>query len=91
MAAYVGGLQPLHFVRQYGLEQAFFNGQLAVARYLLENGIKIHGNVCERCGRENKPINGYKSFHTTTIFSHKEKDYLADLLRTFLDAGWHPN
>lgn len=87
---YVERLQPLSIVRQYGLEQASFGNQPAVARYLLESGAELHSNVFERSDSGERPCHGVLS--SISIFTNvHQPETLIPLLQVFLNAGWHPN
>jgi ankyrin repeat protein len=81
---------PSQGVRQYGLEQASFGNQATIARYLLKQGTILHVNVFERsCPYPEHPEKlGGKA---VSIF---DKDRLQDpleLLKVFVEFGWHPN
>lgn len=80
---------PSQAVLQFGLEQASFGNQPAVARYLLERGTILHDNAFLRCelGQVIKPGVSPKE---TSIFDRGRDDPIA-LVQAYLDFGWHPN
>ncbi|KAJ5008454.1 hypothetical protein K4K48_000007 [Colletotrichum sp. SAR 10_66] len=83
---------PSQAVLQHGLEQASFGNQPAVARYLLERGTPLHGNVFSRARRVKTKDRSYLA--DVTIFDRTQsgrEDTLIPLIRVFLDFGWHPN
>ncbi|KAK1846934.1 nacht and ankyrin domain protein [Colletotrichum chrysophilum] len=77
-------------VLQFGLEQASFGNQPAVARCLLERGTLLHNNVFGRGEFDRHSKSRYPS--DVTIFDKSEpaKD-LVPLIQVYLDWGWHPN
>ncbi|KAH7140997.1 hypothetical protein EDB81DRAFT_799280 [Dactylonectria macrodidyma] len=80
---------PSQAVRQFGLEQASFGNQPAVARYLLEHGTLLHDNVFLR--RElGQPGDSPKDISIFDRERQESQDPLA-LVQVFLDFGWHPN
>ncbi|KAF5506029.1 hypothetical protein CGCS363_v005424 [Colletotrichum siamense] len=83
---------PSQAVLQHGLEQASFGNQPAVARYLLERGTSLHGNVFSRARRVKTKDRSYLA--DVSIFDRTQtggEDTLIPLIRVFLDFGWHPN
>ncbi|KAK1451366.1 hypothetical protein CMEL01_05940 [Colletotrichum melonis] len=79
-----------HAVRQFGLQQASFGNQPAVAKFLLANGTALHGYVFEGTEAASKTRGtavGASLFETFP----DDDDTLVPLLQTFMDAGWHPN
>ncbi|KAI8191111.1 hypothetical protein KHU50_000314 [Colletotrichum sp. SAR 10_65] len=83
---------PSQAVLQHGLEQASFGNQPAVARYLLERGTPLHGNVFNRVRRVTTKRNSY--LEDVSIFDRTQsgvEDTLIPLIRVFLDFGWHPS
>ncbi|KAF5523621.1 Homeobox protein Wariai [Colletotrichum aenigma] len=84
---------PSQAVLQHGLEQASFGNQPAVARFLLERGTPLHGNIFSRARRvktKDRPF----YLEDVTIFDETQsggEDTLIPLIRVFLDFGWHPN
>lgn len=91
VAGYIETCQPPNAVRQYGLEHASFGGRAAVARYLLEGGAMLHGNVFTRAHSLTKYtyVKNYVATESTFDGSDRSQDIIA-LLESFLDAGWHP-
>ncbi|KAK1846938.1 ankyrin repeat protein [Colletotrichum chrysophilum] len=84
---------PSQAVLQHGLEQASFGNQPAVARYLLERGTPLHGNVFSRARRVKTKDRSFY-LEDVTIFDRTQsgrEDTLIPLIRVFLDFGWHPN
>ncbi|KAK1541395.1 hypothetical protein CPAR01_07384 [Colletotrichum paranaense] len=87
---FIHDMSPSHAVRQFGLQQASFGNQPAVAKFLLANGTALHGYVFEGTEAASKTRGtavGASLFETFP----DDDDTLVPLLQTFMDAGWHPN
>ncbi|KAK1638797.1 hypothetical protein BDP81DRAFT_314099 [Colletotrichum phormii] len=88
--AFIQDISTSHAVRQFGLQQASFGNQPAVAKILLANNTALHGYVfegTEAASKTRATALGASLFETFP----EEDDTLVPLLQTFMDAGWHPN
>ncbi|KAF9878956.1 nacht and ankyrin domain protein [Colletotrichum karsti] len=92
VSAFIQRQKPSQAILQYGLEHASFENQVAVVRYLLDLGAKLHGNVFVR--PESQPCTRRQPVYADVcIFDpgREDKGDLLPLVKVLTEFGWHPN